>query len=289
MTITVDEAAIVSQRYPDLPLIYLNPIEAKTKSGKDIHIVANSKFKVEDKSILKDADIYEINVLYTEPLYSKLISINSLKYRKPYGKKSFIDIDKILNEYKEINKKSKRKRYLISCSEQYFRNKSGRIIPILRFGENITYDRWQEVKPRIDKKKSLYFRYSENGIIVFVDLRPGGDDYLRRFYKNSDLVTSLVGRKSTDKIVIAPDFLGSADVISVDDPQKLLPEYSNGNWRLIIVGDTLSKDYAEALQMVKSYDPFVRFMMATNLDLTKKEEFIQQVKNQYTKDNWEIK
>ncbi len=286
MLIAVDEAVNIAQRYPDLPLIYIDPIEAKTKSGKNISIVANSKFKVEDKSMLKDADIYEINVLYTEALYSKLILLNSLKYRRPYGKKSFIEIDKILTEYNEINKKSKRKRYLISCSEQYMRNNSGRIIPILKFKDNLTYDRWQEVKPRLDKKKSIYFRYSENGIIVFVDLRPGGEDYLNRFYKNSDLVTSLVGRKSTDKIVIAPDFLGSADVISVDDPKKLLPEYSNGNWRLIIVGDTLSKEYAEALQMVKNYDRYARFMMATNIDLTRKEDFIQKVKNQYTKDNW---
>ncbi|MFW5890929.1 MAG: hypothetical protein ACOCUI_01795, partial [bacterium] len=196
-------------------------------------------------------------------------------------------IDKILNEYKEVNKRSKRKRYLISCTEQYVRDKFGRINPVLKFGENLTYERWQEVKTKIDKKKPLYYRLSENGIIVFVDLRPGGEDYLKRFYKNSDLVTSLVGRKSTDKIVIAPDFIGSTDVISVDDPEKLLPEYSNGQWKLIIVGDTLSKDYAEALQMVKNYDRYVRFMMATNIDLTKKEEFIRRVRDAYNSNNWE--
>jgi hypothetical protein len=119
-------------------------------------------------------------------------------------------------------------------------------------------------------------------------LRPGGDDYLKRFYKNSDLVTSLVGRKSTDQIVIAPDFIGSADVICVDNPENLMPEYSNGRWRLIIVGDNLSKDYADALQMVKNYDRYVRFMMATNIDLAKKEDFISTVKESYNKDNWQL-
>jgi hypothetical protein len=53
----------------------------------------------------------------------------------------------------------------------------------MRFGENMNYERWQELKTKIDKKKSIFFRYSEYGIIVFVDLRPGGDDYLKRFYK----------------------------------------------------------------------------------------------------------
>ncbi len=288
MNITVDEAYAISQRYPDLPLVFLNGFEFTSPSGKVIKISPTSKFQMEFTNALKEANIDEIEVLYTEALYSKLISINSLKYRRPFGKKPFVEIDKILTEFKEINKKSKRQRYLISCSEQYSRNKYGKLIPVLKFGESLTYDRWQEIKPKIDKKKSLYFRYSENGIIVFVDLRPGGEDYLNRFYKNSDLVTSLVGRKSTDKIVIAPDFIGSTDVISVDNPENLLPEYSNGNWRLIIVGDNLSKDYADALQMVKSYDRYSRFMMATNIDLSKKEEFIRKVKDAYNADKWEV-
>lgn len=288
MIISVDEAFVLAQRFPDLPLVFLTGVGFNTPQGKKIDIAPTSKFKLELAKPLKEAGITEIDVLYTEAIYSKLISINSLKYRRPIGKKTFVDIDKILNEYKEINKKSKRHRYLISCSEQYTRDKFGRIIPILKFGENLTYERWQEVKPKIDKKKGIYIRYSENGIIVFVDLRPGGEDYLKRFYKNSDLVTSLVGRKSTDKIVISPDFIGSADVISVDDPEKLMPEYSNGKWRLIIVGDTLSQDYAEALQMVKQYDKYVRFIMATNIDLSKKDQFIMRVKEAYNSDNWEI-
>lgn len=288
MNITTDEAYAISQRYPDLPLVFLNGLEFTAQSGKHIKIEPTSKFSGNYIKPLKQAGIDSIDVLYTEALYSKLISINSLKYRRPFGKKTFVEVDKILTEFKEINKRSKRQRYLISCSEQYARNKYGKLAPVLKFGESLTYDRWQEVKPKIDKKKSLYFRYSENGIIVFVDLRPGGEDYLKRFYKNSDLVTSLVGRKSTDKIVIAPDFIGSTDVISVDNPENLLPEYSNGNWRLIIVGDNLSKDYADALQMVKSYDRYSRFMMATNIDLSKKEDFISNVKQAYNSDKWEI-
>ncbi len=288
MNITVDEALAISQRYPDLPVVFLNGLEFKTSSGKQIKISQTSKFNVDYVKPLKEAGISEINIIYTEALYSKLVTINSLKYRKPSGKLTFVEIDKIFEDYKEINKKSKRQRYLISCTEQYVRDKYGRVLPIMRFGENMNYERWQELKTKIDKKKSIFFRYSEYGIIVFVDLRPGGDDYLKRFYKNSDLVTSLVGRKSTDQIVIAPDFIGSADVICVDNPENLMPEYSNGRWRLIIVGDNLSKDYADALQMVKNYDRYVRFMMATNIDLAKKEDFISTVKESYNKDNWQL-
>lgn len=288
MEIGLKEAIILQQKYPDLPIIFLNGITFKARLGKEINIHPQTRFTREHSVLLREAKINSFSIYFTDLLYKGLISTNPMKFRKPFSRGNYIEIDKILLEFKDISGKTKRKRYLISCSEKYVKDGRGRFFPALKFGEPINYKRWQEIKPQINLQQPINFRYSENGIIVFVDLRPGGDDYLQRFYKNSDLVTSLVGRKQTDKVTIAPDFIGSIDVITVDDPKNLLKEYSNGNWKLIIVGDTLSKDYATALAQVKNYDRYVRFIMATNINLSKKEAFLKQVKQAYNKDNWEI-
>ncbi|MCK5269014.1 MAG: hypothetical protein KAR07_12615, partial [Spirochaetes bacterium] len=228
-----------------------------------------------------------VDMIYNEKLMSYLRKEFKDQYRLPYEQISFFQMDKTISAFKEINKKSMRQRKLISLSEIY--KKEGSAITVLiEYGEEVDFAKWNNIKTKIDKKQRFDVKYDENGIIVFVDLRPEGENYLQRFYKNSDLVTSLVGRKTSDSIRISPDFIRETDVYTVDDPTVLLDEYIKKKARLILIGDTLSPDYKNALAKVKTYDKFARFMLAMNIDQRNLDSFLEQVKKSYCSDNFSI-
>ena len=190
-----------------------------------------------------------------------------------------------------INKKSRRKRHLI-CSQDVLNEKKDIKNPadkvLLNYNEEMTINKLVPIKRRLMMNEEIALRFSEVGIIIFVDMR-GGEKFLERFYKNSDLVTSLVGHRQRNKdFTIATDLDPIHDIYTEEDPSSLLDTYLNTNARLIIVGDNPDEEYKNALRQVKEADPYVRLMIATHVDQSHLDNFLQQVKQAYDRDHWDI-
>ena len=268
----------------NVPLVFLNDVAA---GATGLRFPRGTRFDRQVAEALESGGVPEADFLYTEKLAVALRRLFPDRFRLPFATLSFIEMDKYMQALPVINKKSRRERRIVSCMELYRRN--GPLIEVLlEYEQVITPEIWNGLKTRLDKKQRFDIRFSEAGIIVFVDLRPESENYLQRFYRNSDLVTSLVGHRSDEHVHIAPDFNGELDVFTVDDPDKLLDTYISRNARLIIIGDTLSEDYKKALASVKQYDPFARFMMATNIDQGHLDSFLLQVKKSYLANNFNI-
>ncbi|HBE04041.1 MAG TPA: hypothetical protein DC049_16435 [Spirochaetia bacterium] len=186
----------------------------------------------------------------------------------------------------EINKTSGRKRTVFHCGELYKNAEEGNYNIQLAWNEEITAEKWNSLKRTIPRTSRIAYRFNEYKIIILVDLRPAGDDYIKRFYKNSDLVTTLVNRKKGSNIRISPDFNRLTDVVTVEDPSRLLAVYQESCARLVIVGDALSEIYQKALAEVKRYDRYARFMLAVNIDQAKIDYFLSQIKLNYHRNNW---
>ncbi len=289
MKLSLKEAKEVQDAYgKNIKITYIEEFVYEKDGGQGV-IENGATYNVEHNKIFEGIGIREINVAFTERLYAALIQLYPEKFRKPYTHKSFLDIDRIMAAFRDFNTKSKRERYIKPCTEIYEHTNDGKTKVVIEFDMKLTPDKWNQLKSRIgDKNKEIPFRYSECGIIVLVDLTPGGKDYLKRFYKNTDLITTLVGPQGKGTIN-APDFIGSYDVIQVDDPKKLLQKYQESNARLIIVGDTPDESYAKALKEVKAYDRFARFAITKKVDISKKEEFLKMMSRTYNSDNWDLK
>lgn len=289
MQVRVDEAIAVYEKYRDLhvPMIFLHDLRFSVPDSGPKIIKHSSPFNSQIGKILRSAGVEEVELIFNERMVAFLANLFPARYRQPFGQLTFFELDKILTAFREMNKKSQRQRGII-CVNEVYRREGNMLSVLIEYGEQIEYEKWNDIKTKIDKKQKFDYRYSENGIIVFVDLRPEGDNYLQRFYRNSDLVTSLVGRRREETIRIAPDFNRELDVYTVDDPGKLLDVYIAKNARLIIVGDTLSQEYKNALAKVKTYDRFARFMLATNIDQRNLSEFLSLVHKSYVSDNFSI-
>ncbi|MCK4906268.1 MAG: hypothetical protein KAS64_01880 [Spirochaetes bacterium] len=289
MHIPLKTAIDLFNEYPgqNLSMAFLSTVRFQLPGTGQMLLRSGTRFTAETGNMLAQGGVDNVDMIYNEKLMSYLRKEFKDQYRLPYEQISFFQMDKTISAFKEINKKSMRQRKLISLSEIY--KKEGSAITVLiEYGEEVDFAKWNNIKTKIDKKQRFDVKYDENGIIVFVDLRPEGENYLQRFYKNSDLVTSLVGRKTSDSIRISPDFIRETDVYTVDDPTVLLDEYIKKKARLILIGDTLSPDYKNALAKVKTYDKFARFMLAMNIDQRNLDSFLEQVKKSYCSDNFSI-
>ena len=236
--------------------------------------------------------VAQIDLLFTNPLYKMLNVINPQRYKQPATLKTFIEIDRIISTFRQINKVSKRKRYISFLSEMYNLNDSG-FNPIIRFNEIIDDDKWNHIKSKINKiKKDGKFPiiFNEIGIIICVDLTQQGDNnYIERFKKNADLCSILVINKSDNKnFCISSEFNAMTDIWTVNDPGKLLDTYIEKNARLIIVGDTINETYKSALLQIKNYDRFARFFIATKINPNSSNELLMSIKNAYHKNNYKF-
>jgi len=287
MVVTISEAVTIYDKYhaTGLHMKVIVPLRYNSDGVSNLIKYGTEFNSALGKELLKD-NIESIELRYDAKLVAVLIKTYPVKYRRPYGKMDFFKMDKTLQVLQQINRKSKRQRTVILLNELYAGD--GDKIVLVESGEELSYEKWNNIKPELDKKETFYYRFKECGIIVFVDLRPGGENYLDRFYKNSDLVTSLVGHKQDDQIAISSDFIREYDVYTVDEPEKLLSVYKESNARLIIVGDVLSDEYKKALFQVKGYDPYARFMLATNIDQKDREQFLVQVSKSYHADNYSL-
>ncbi|HOT44679.1 MAG TPA: hypothetical protein PLM53_06830 [Spirochaetota bacterium] len=237
---------------------------------------------------LAENGIGEVEVFFTPVLYEHLTREFPAEFRKPYGRCSMSEMDKMLEDLRDANTQSKRKRYVRIIGEIYGVDKTlGKRIILLRNNEPVDFKKWNNLKRDVDRNHYFQYRNSEVAIIIFVDLKVARQkEYIERFKINTDLISLIVSRSQEPGNVIAPDFIATEDVISVTEPGMLLEEYIRSNARLIIIGEKLDDFYKRALLQVRNYDKFVRLLVVPSLDHTNSHDFFHQVKLVYNNDRW---
>ncbi|MEK6797215.1 MAG: hypothetical protein AABZ39_20740 [Spirochaetota bacterium] len=224
-----------------------------------------------------------IDVLSSAEGIAALSRVNPAAYRKPYAVETPAVIDHMCDILERVSSVCERKRYLIAAED--ITDAKGKEV-LIPYGETITRETWANISRELDQRRPYAYRPNEVGIIVLIDLRPRGDDYLKRFYKNSDLVTTLVGRRDANRLVVSPD-MSASDVHVVDSHEELVRTYKGSDTRLVVVGEALSPEYKKALGEIKRFDSYARFMLAVNIDHTQTMEFLKQVALNYHRNPWQ--
>jgi hypothetical protein len=241
---------------------------------------------------IKEEGVDEIDLLFSNSLYKMLNVLNPDKFKDPCDYKSFIEIDKLINSFKNVNRFSKRKRHFSFLCEIYNINDNG-FNPIIKFNETIDDEKWNYIKTKISKiKKDTKFPilYNEVGIIVCVDLTKQNDsNFIERFKKNADLCSLLVQKKHNNRnINISSELNELTDIWTVNELDKLLETYIEKNARLIVIGDNLNETYRAALLKVKNYDKFARFFVVNNINPGDSNELLMSISSAYHKNNYNI-
>ena len=284
MKIDIDKLITLIKKYPgEFDCTYGSDIVIKgTKYKKGTDVIINDLNAIA-KSENKQLDIYS-NIT----LYEYLIREFPLEYRMPAYRLNFYELDHRLEEFDRVNLKSERKRFIYIIGDYYGTEvKSQKKGIVLRDGDKLNFQKWNSIKDYLDNDQIFFCRNSENGILLFMDLKSDSDvNYTERFNKHADLFTAMVNRPINKVSEISSDFIPHEDINSVTDPHKLLDEYSRKNARMIIIGEDLTDHHKKALLEVKAYDPFVRIMVIPKIDLNNIDHFFLQVKIVYTSDPW---
>ncbi len=238
---------------------------------------------------LRENDITEVEVFFTQVLYEYLTQEFPAEFRRPYGRCTMSEMDKLLEDLRDANTQSKRKRYIRWIGEIYGVDKTlGKRIILLRNNEPVDFKKWNNLKRDVDRNQHFSYRNSEVAIIIFVDLKVARQkEYIERFKINTDLISLIVSKSQEPGNVIAPDFIATEDVISVTEPGMLLEEYIRSNARLIIIGEKLDDFYKRSLLQVRNYDKFVRLLVVPSLDHSNSHDFFHQVKLVYNNERWQ--
>ena len=232
-----------------------------------------------DAKVLTDSEaagIMEVPVRLDYQLL-KPLCVHDQSFRSPYGVGHLPRLRERLALLETCNSRSKKRRTLHSAAEVYLTD----VEPVFSFNQEITAKMLDRIPVKEQAALRVAYRYSELKILVLLDMRPNGADYSKRFYRNTELISALMGKKRPHSVVISPDLIPASDVHTVEDPKKLLSRYQETNARLIIVGDALIPEYTRALVEVKTFDPFARFMLAAKIDLTDLAAFLQTVSSNY--------
>lgn len=286
MKITVEEALKVYEKYgEEAPIFYYADIRLDSYHS----FTQGMAFEPSQVELLKAKNIKEIDVIFSEKLLAKLINLFPEKYRPMYGRKSFVDLDRYLEMLEDVNKVSKRKRYVISAVEIYNTGSAGQLERVLEYGQKIDYQKWNEIKARLDRKAVIDYYLSERGIIVYAVLKPTDPNYAQKYYQFMELVTMLVEKNPDINISIAPDFYGLSDVHVATSPEELLEKYKNTNAKLIVIYGGITEDNKAGLINVKTYDKFARMIAITNVEKSKTAEILLAIKEAYNKDPWLLK
>jgi hypothetical protein len=251
---------------------------------------ASDDVTISDLEYMQNFDVEHVEVMFSEKFYNILSNEFPLEYRKPFGFMDFMEMDRHLELLDKVNTLTKRKRFLYVVGDiiGVDPNASKRII-LASHNDVLDYKKWNIMKRYVVKDQKFFYRNSETGIMLFVDLTPDSERaFVERFRKNTDLVTAIVSTKKDFEVEIAPDFIPIEDVISVNDPGKLFETYKTSNSRLIIIGENISDSYKQALLDVKQYDKYVRMMLVPSIDLRDLTHFLLQVKLVYNSDRWTI-
>ncbi len=237
---------------------------------------------------LAENDIDAVEVRDTPGIYEKLSHEFPAEFRNPFGRLRLPEMDRLLEEIRDANSHSRRKRYLRMVGDVYGVDVAkGRHVILLHHNEPLDFKKWNELKREVDRNQVFPYRNSEVPIIIFTDLKVSdGKRYIDRFSINADLISLLVTKSLEPGNHIAPDFVPTEDVISVTEPALLLEEYIRTNARLIIIGEKLDDSYKRALLEVRNYDRYVRLLVVPSLDRGEQHDFFKQVKLVYNYDRW---
>ena len=233
-------------------------------------------------------DIESVEVFYTPALYEFLAREFPADFRKPFGKLRLPEMDRLLEELRDVNSHTRRKRYLRMVGDIYgIDATAGKRVILLRHNEPLDVKKWNELKREVDRSQQFLYRHSEVPIIIFTDLCiADGKRYVDRFSINADLISLLVSRTQEPGNMIAPDFVPTEDVISVTEPGRLLEEYVRSNARMIIIGEELDDICKRSLLEVRNYDRYVRLLVVPSLNRGNLHDFFRQVQLVYLNDRW---
>lgn len=288
MKIKLEEAMRIYEKYgsEDVPIVYLKDIFLNTGAGV-LQISQGMKFDESQSDLFTRTNMLEFDVVFTEKLMAKLIATYPDRYRYPQGRLNFLDMDRLISDLEDVNRLTKRKRFVLSCTEVYYKNAQGMFEVILRYGEKLTYSRWNEIKVKLGRNAVLDYQLDEFGIIVLVILDPTEPNYMKRFMKNTELISLIVEHKKEFDFVIAPEFNPETDIYPVNNTAELLQTYVDKKVKLIIVGDELTDEYKVALAQVKRYDRYARMMVVQNPDPSRKKDIVMTIKKMYNQNLWE--
>lgn len=258
---------------------------AQTESGEMIGAF-NSPVDLDLIKSCREAGLEKVNLIYSKDLLKKLNVIAPTEYRMAYALDRLAIVGRLLRLLQDESKNSGRERAIISSEDVYKDPKKGDYSLLLSFGEKLSGRKWHKLKKLKGKDWRLSYRYNEHGILVLIDLRPRGGDYLQRFFKNSRLISVFKGGKGKKPLRLSPEMAPGGDIHIVDDHRDLLKLYKKHSARLIVVGDALAEDYKRALVKVKEYDRYARFMLAANVDEMEEAEFIKGVALNYHRNPW---
>ncbi len=282
MKITIEEALKIKEKYGDsIPLVYAKDISLIDKLTKsEIKIFQGMNFDPEHYEVFSRNNIQEIEVIFSELLLAKLSSNFPEKYRPPMYVKNFLDFDRYISAIDDANRLSKRKRYAISGTEIYIKNQ-----PILRFNEEITFEKWNKLKTYIDKKIEIPFYPSERGILITTLTNASDTNYLQKFFLHSEAVALFVEKVKKLNFTISPDFYPDTDIITATKEEEVLEKYMKTNVRLIVIVDkSIDEKYKNLLIKLKTYDRFVRFSAITDLSPLNEEEVLKAIRKAYLSD-----
>jgi hypothetical protein len=294
MIVQIDDIIKIIESCPD-DFIF-TPIEdvELSQQYKKTVVLWHKGSRIPQKDIfeLKQEGVPEIDLLFSNSIYKMLTVLNPQRYKDPYALKTFIEIDKIINTFKKLNRVSKRQRHFSFLYEMYNLNDEG-FNPVIRFNEMIDDEKWNFIKTRISKsRKDVKFPiiFNEIGIIILVDLTSQSDsNYIERFKKNADLCSIIVQKKADNPgFNISCDFNELTDVWTVNDPKDLLETYIQNNARLIVVGDTINQNCKNALMQVKNYDKFARFLIINNINPNDSKKLLLDIKRAYHTDKYTV-
>lgn len=284
MKVTIEQLSRLFEKYGDsIDIKYFDDILIKEQCYLSTDLVLPAHLPC-----LAENGITEIEVFFNLGLHDQLAREFPAEFRKPFGRCTMSEMDRMLEELRDANTQSKRKRYIRMIGEIYGVDKMlGKRIILLRYNEPVDFKKWNNLKRDVERNQYFYYRNSEVAIIIFVDLKVARQkEYIERFKINTDLISLIVTRGQDPANVIAPDFIPTEDVISVTEPGMLLEEYIRSNARLIIIGEKLDDFYKRALLQVRNYDRFVRLLVVPSLDHKNIQDFFRQVKLVYGNERW---
>ena len=285
MKLTINQLSELFNKYGDaIEIRYFDDLDIKKGNSilsRDLVLPGHLK-------MLAENNIDTIEVFYAPNLYEYLSKVFPVNFRKPSGRVTITEMDRLLENLKNANTQSKRKRYIRMVGEVYgIDRNTGRHVNLLRHDEPLDYKKWNELKRDIDRNQIFLYRNSEVAIIIFVNLTLSTQKiYIERFKINTDLISLIVSRSQEPAHFISPDFIPTEDVVSVTDPASLLEEYIRINARLIIIGEKLEETEKRALLRVRNYDKFVRLLVVPVLTHQSIDDFFRQVKLVYNYDRW---
>lgn len=279
MKIKTNEALKIKEHYGDsVALLYSKDIYIIDKITKrEIRFFQGMSFDFDHYEVFAGNNIDEIDVVFSDLLFAKLVSLFPDKYRLPLYVKNFLDFDRYISAIDDANRLSRRKRFVISATEM-----AGKTGITISYGEIITFEKWNKIKSYIDRKIEIPFYSSERGILLVTLMEASESNYLQKFFLHSEAITLFVEKVNKANIVIAPDFYSETDVHTATKEEEVLSKYMNSNVRLVVIVDkNIDEKYKNLIMKLRTYDRYVRLSAITDLNPMNEEDVARAISKAY--------